>query len=135
MHRSLHLGLSLVASSAALQLGHFISFLSFSAVLLQVFLGFPLFHFPSGVQVRATFWSSSFPFLSTCPMYCHLLIFMLSSPIGLGSFPQDLVADLIRPEHSQYPSQASVLECLEPLHVCHCHLSTLRPYISIDKHY
>ena len=47
-------GLSLAASSAALQLGHPISFLSFSAVLLQVFLGLPLFRLPSGVQVRAT---------------------------------------------------------------------------------
>ena len=76
-HRSLHIGLSLAAFSAALQLCRLISFLSFSDVLLQVSLDLPLFRLPSGVQVSATFWSSSFPFLSTYPMYRHLLIFML----------------------------------------------------------
>ena len=78
-HRSLHLFLSMAASSAPLQLGHPISFLSFSAVLLQVSLGLPLFRLPSGVRMRARFWSFSFPFLSTCQLYRHLLIFMLSS--------------------------------------------------------
>ena len=85
--RLLHLGLSLAASSAALQLSHPISFLSFSAVLLQVSLGLPLFCLPSGVQVRATFCSSSFPFLRTCLMYCHLLSFMLFRLSGFGFFP------------------------------------------------
>ena len=79
-HKSLHLGLPLAASSAALQLGHPISLLSFSAVLLQVSLGLPPFRLPSDVQVRATFWFSLFPFLSTCRMYRYFLIYnMLSS--------------------------------------------------------
>ena len=79
-HRSLHLGRSLATSSAALQLGHPYSFLSLSAVRLQVSLG----RLPSGVQVSATFWSSSFPFLSTCPMHLHLLSLMLSSIVWVS---------------------------------------------------
>ena len=45
--------------------------------------------------------------------------------LSLGSFSQYLVADLIWSERSQYPSQASVLECLALLDVFHCHLTAL----------
>ena len=78
-HRSLHRGLSMTTSSAALQLCHPISSLSFSAVLLQVSFGRPRFRLPSGVHVIAILVSSSLPFLNTCPIYRHLLILILSS--------------------------------------------------------
>ena len=75
-HGSFDLGLSL-ATFASFQLGHPISFLSFSAVPFQVSLAVLLFCLPSGFQVRA-FWSFPFPFLRTCTIYCRLRILMFS---------------------------------------------------------
>jgi hypothetical protein len=74
-HRSLHLGRSRAASSVSFQLDYPISDLSLSMVLLQVSFGLPCFFLPSGTHVSAIFVLLLLSFLTTCPIYLHLLVF------------------------------------------------------------
>lgn len=69
--KDLHSFPSLVIFSTVPQVFfHFI--ISASTVLRHVFLGLPLFLFPSGVQCRATLVMESWSFLMTWPIHFHL---------------------------------------------------------------
>ena len=76
---SFHFCLSVAALVTASQVFHPISFRSFSAILLQVSLGLPFFPFPSGIQCKAILLLSFLSLHKMCPIYLHLISFIVSS--------------------------------------------------------
>lgn len=71
------------------------SFISFSTVFLEVFLGRPGFLIPSGVHRSAILVMLSVGFLSTCPIHCHLRLINIDLMSSLFAFKWSSTFDIL----------------------------------------
>ena len=118
----LNLDLSCAACCASPQV-RFISFSSAVTVRRQVFLGWPCFLFPGGVNRRAILGMRSWSILRTCPS--HLNRRRLISSTTLLHFLHKC-GYFLRPEDSTEFPEASIMEGFNFFHVVRCYSPALR---------